>query len=451
MDKNRKYRAMLNRQAPHPYEQMILSCFLQRGEYITPHQASAVFSILSENDFSANNRIVFNGIKKRVAQGESCDLVTLQVEDKDIYTNVIKNGLLASDACMPFDLSKKALVLREFSIGEELRLLLIDKLQQVERQGDSVFDVMHDISESVSDLYPNDIQGRVDVGTMLLNQIDIAFKPSEEKEKTFLPTGIMEVDSVIYGYDPGEFVVIGARPGMGKTGFSISQSLAWAQMEVPHVYFSLEMTSQQMINRYISQMTGVGSERLKKNTLTEEEKDKISHYNNALMRLNKFLVLDDKSNATPDYIRAKVKQYISETGAKAVIIDYLQRVSPSRSFDKREREVSEISGALSKVAKDFGITVVCLAQLSRGLEGRMEKRPGLSDLRESGAIEQDAHKVGFLYRPEYYNIDTFEDSTPTDGRAEVIWAKNRDGAIGVARVNFVKTTTAFTSSYGNIW
>ena len=243
------------------------------------------------------------------------------------------------------------------------------------------------------------------------------------------------------GWQPSDLIIIAARPGMGKTALTLSMARNIAvTKEIPVAFFSLEMSSVQLITRLISAETGLSSEKLRTGKLANHEWQQL---NVKVTDLEKApLFIDDTPSLSIFDLRAKARRLASQYGIKLIIVDYLQlmTVGSSNRAGNREQEISIISRNLKALSKELNIPVIALSQLSRAVETRGgTKRPMLSDLRESGAIEQDADIVSFIYRPEYYNIDEWDDldHTPAEGQAELIVAKHRNGGLDNIRLKFI--------------
>ena len=254
-----------------------------------------------------------------------------------------------------------------------------------------------------------------------------------------VPTGYIDVDHRLSGLQDGTLVVIGGRPGSGKTAFALGVS-AHAAMEarVPTLIFSLEMGHAELAQRIVCGEARVDSTRIRNGKLVDSDWPKISH---AIGRLGEApLFIDDNPHLTIMEIRAKARRLKSQHGLGLVVVDYVQLMTGRTSAENRQVEVAEISRGLKVLARELNIPVVALSQLSRDLERRADKRPVLSDLRESGALEQDADIVIFLYRDELYNRDS-----PDRGTAEIIVAKHRNGPIGVTTLAFLENYSRFVN------
>jgi len=280
--------------------------------------------------------------------------------------------------------------------------------------------------------------GFEDVNALLkktVDKIDELFR--SDSEITGLSTGLTELDEKTSGWQNGELIVLAARPSMGKTALALNfvESAILAQ-DRPALVFSLEMPSDSLIMRMLSSMGRIDQGRLRNGKLTEEDWPKLEVAARKLK--DKKLFIDDTAGLTPNEVRARVRRIAREHGDPAVImVDYLQLMHVGGA-EGRTQEISEISRSMKALAKEYNCPVICLSQLNRGVEQRPNKRPMNSDLRESGAIEQDADVILFIYRDEYYN-----EESPDKGIAELIIGKQRNGEIGTCRAAFVGKFTRF--------
>ncbi len=265
---------------------------------------------------------------------------------------------------------------------------------------------------------------------------------------TGVASGFTDLDRMTSGWQKSDLVIIAARPAMGKTAFVLSCARnAAVDFNKPVVVFSLEMSSVQLVNRLISGETEIEQEKIRKGTLEEWEWQQI---HSKIGRLEQApLIIDDTPALSIFEFSAKCRRLKSQHDIQLIIIDYLQLMQgkgDGKGGGNREQEIGSISRALKSVAKELNVPVIALSQLSRAVENRpgASKRPMLSDLRESGSIEQDADMVLFLYRPEYYGLDVDEDNNPTRGIGEIIIAKHRNGETGRVRLKFVGKYVKFT-------
>ena len=251
-----------------------------------------------------------------------------------------------------------------------------------------------------------------------------------------VPSGFSGLDRVLVGMGKSDFILVGARPGMGKTSFAMNVATNVAESTKKAVaIFSLEMSAEQLVSRILSSEALIDSYRLRSGELTDDDWTKLAHASSRLSGCD--ILIDDTTNITATSMKAKLRR-VKNLGL--VVIDYLGLMHSDRNIDNRVQEVAEITRSLKIMAKELQVPVLCCAQLSRGPEGRTDKRPMLSDLRDSGSIEQDADIVLFLYRDEYYKNEKEPQNT-----AEIIVAKNRHGSTGNVKMGWFGQFTKFTT------
>ncbi|MGB3180819.1 MAG: replicative DNA helicase [Cyclobacteriaceae bacterium] len=309
---------------------------------------------------------------------------------------------------------------------------LLDKMQQA----------LFDVSEA------NIKRNYSDMRSIMRQAIDeLEARKLHTDGLTGVPSGFTSLDRVTSGWQKSDLVIIAARPAMGKTAFVVS-AMRNAAVEFGHAVaiFSLEMSNVQLVNRMISAEAQLESEKLKKGNLEEYEWEQLVHKTGRLADAPIFI--DDTPALSILELRAKCRRLKAQHDIQLIIIDYLQLMSgdsSKNSGSNREQEIASISRALKNLAKELNVPVIALSQLSRAVETRGgDKRPMLSDLRESGSIEQDADMVMFLYRPEYYGITEDENGAPTQGVGEVIIAKHRNGGLDTVPLRFIGKYTRFT-------
>jgi replicative DNA helicase len=263
---------------------------------------------------------------------------------------------------------------------------------------------------------------------------------NRDADKAVIKTGLRNFDERFGGFSPGEFVVIGGRPAMGKTQLLIHLALNIG-ITHPILYFSFDLSEFILVNRFLSTSTGISVDRILQSNLKEDEKKAIKAHGTLLA--NRKIFINDCSHDSIAAIKNHCLNQIRENDVKVIIIDYLQLMSSGKYRYNRELEISHISRELKNIAKDNNVCIIATSQLNRAVESRPgSKRPLLSDIRESGAIEQDADKVIFLYRPEYYGLTQNEEGYSTVGLMEVIVAKNRNGRLGTV---YMKINSNLTS------
>ena len=267
-----------------------------------------------------------------------------------------------------------------------------------------------------------------------------------------IPSGFDEIDKITSGWQNSELIILAARPGMGKTAFVLSMARNISvDHQIPTAIFSLEMSSIQLITRLITAETGLSQQKLRSGDLDKWEWEVL---HNKIKKIEKAEIFIDDTPALSIFdLRAKCRRLQSEHGIKIIIVDYLQLMTTRDHRGNREQEISHISRSLKSIAKELNVPVIALSQLSRAVENRSDRRPILSDLRESGAIEQDADIVSFIYRPETYNITEWDypPAGPTEGEAEFIIAKHRNGPTTNRRLRFESKLIKFSSLGDDIY
>lgn len=259
---------------------------------------------------------------------------------------------------------------------------------------------------------------------------------------TGVPSTFVDLDTMTAGFQKSDLILVAARPSMGKTAFALNIATEVALRDLPVAFFSLEMSKEQLSERMLSTSSGVQSQKLRSGSLDEDDWDRLLEESDRLSRAKLFI--DDSSAMNVMEIRSRARRLKSEQGLALIIIDYIQLMQGSKATRgelNRNQEISEISRGLKSLARELEVPLIALSQLSRAVELRSNKRPQLSDLRESGALEQDADIVMFLYRDDYYDPETEKKNT-----TEVIIAKHRNGPVGTVELSFQKDITKF----GNI-
>jgi len=259
-------------------------------------------------------------------------------------------------------------------------------------------------------------------------------------ETVGVPTGFIDLDRLLAGMQPSDLLIIAGRPGQGKSGFCISAAKNASQIHKKHVaMFSLEMSNEQLVQRLVAQETAIDSQRLRMGDIQDEEWPLFTQAVSTLS--NTYIYLDDTPAITPLQLRTKCRRLHMEVGLDLVVVDYLQLMTGDTRMDNRVQEVSYISRNLKVLARELKVPVLAAAQLSRAVEQRADKRPVLSDLRESGSLEQDADVVMFIYRPDQYESDTLKQNI-----AEIIIAKHRNGPVGSVELVFRKPLAKFENA-----
>ena len=257
---------------------------------------------------------------------------------------------------------------------------------------------------------------------------------------TGVPTGFKDIDAVTGGWQASDLIILAARPGMGKTALALNWAVAAARKGFPTAVFSLEMSSSQLVMRLLASEAKIDSSKMRRGNLNDDEQDMLMQGVRQLNELSSPLNIDDTPAITMMELRSRSRRFKREHGLGLIVIDYLQLVGRNveARYENREREISEISRSLKALAKELSVPVISLAQLNRAPDARPDKRPRMSDLRESGSMEQDADLVLFIYRDEYYHKSS-EDA----GKAEVIIGKNRHGPMETIELAFLANYVSF--------
>src|SRR6056297_470513 len=315
-------------------------------------------------------------------------------------------------------------------------------IEEAYDESTDVFDLLDAAESKLYDVTQGNLKRSAETAQNLVIQAKKRIEEIANKEGlSGVPSGFDKVDKLTSGWQPSDLIIIAARPGMGKTALTLSMAKNMAvNHNIPVAFFSCEMSSVQLITRLISSETGLSSEKLRTGKLEKHEWEQLNVKVKALEKAPLFI--DDTPSLSIFDLRAKARRLASQHGIKMIVIDYLQLMTGGSSHGggNREQEISTISRNLKALAKELNVPVIALSQLSRAVETRGgSKRPLLSDLRESGAIEQDADIVSFIYRPEYYKIEEWDDEerSPTDGQAEFIVAKHRNGGLENIRLKFI--------------
>jgi replicative DNA helicase len=263
-----------------------------------------------------------------------------------------------------------------------------------------------------------------------------------------VPTGFPSIDKVTQGWQKTDMIVVAARPSMGKTAFALSMMINIATQGIPCCLFSCEMSKNQIVKRILSMTSGLNSSLLRGGNLNSDEWQHLDSFVPFCESLP--IYIDDESSMSVQSFKTKSKKYVSEYGCKIIVVDYLQLMREKGS-QNREQEVANISHSMKDVAKELNVPVIALAQLNRSVESRQgDKRPQLSDLRDSGSIEQDADIVCFIHRPEKYGIDLTEDGISTEGLGQIIIAKNRNGVVCDVNLHFTSDLAKFEEWSDNV-
>ena len=311
-----------------------------------------------------------------------------------------------------------------------------------------VFDLLSKAEQDLFSVTEGSLRKSYDKMSVLISNAISSIEELKDKEDGLsgVPSGFSKLDRVTSGWQKSDLVIVAARPGMGKTAFALTMCRNIAiNHNTPIGIFSLEMSSDQLVNRLISSESEIPSEKLRKGNLEEYEFVQLHEKIKDLAEAP--IYIDDTPGLSVFELRAKARRLVKNHGVKIIIVDYLQLMTAGGNKNgNREQEISTISRSLKGIAKELKIPVIALSQVNRGVESRTStsKRPILADLRESGAIEQDADIVTFIYRPEYYKIYEWENSDDSRGQAEIIIAKHRNGSLENVRLKFISHLAKFS-------
>ena len=439
--------ALIKRVLPHSLEaeQSVIGSMLMDREAVI-----AASEIITGGDFYQQQYgIMFDAMVELFNEGKPVDLVTLQdrLKEKDVPPEVSSLDFVRDIITMvPTSanvksyaniVSEKAVLRRLIKTTEEIANACYAGKEPLEN-------ILADTEKSVFDLLQNkggqEFVPIKQVAINVLEKIEDAYR--SQGTVTGIPSGFIDLDYKLSGFQPSDFILIAARPSMGKTAFVLNVvDYVSVRKNLPCMVFSLEMSKEQLVNRMLSMESNVDAQKLRTGTLTDADWDAVVEGVGVIG--NSKLIIDDTPGISITELRSKSRKMKLEYGLSLVIIDYLQLMSGSKKggSDNRQQEISEISRSLKAIARELHAPVIALSQLSRACETRTDHRPMLSDLRESGAIEQDADVVMFLYRDDYYNKDT---EHPNE--AEVIIAKQRNGPIGTVNLIWKPEYTKFVNA-----
>ena len=438
--------ALIKRVMPHSIEaeQSVVGAMLMDRDAVT-----TASELISGNDFyQSAYGVVFDSMVELFNEGQPVDLITLQerLRSKDVPAEIsslefVRDllNMVSTSANVKYYaqiVADKSVMRKLIRLNEEIANICYagnDSLEAVlEKTEKSVFELLQ--RRNSSEFVP--------IKQVVLNALERIEKASKNKGTvTGIPTGFIDLDYKLSGLQPSDLVLIAARPSMGKTAFvlNIAQYIAFKKDKSVAI-FSLEMSKEQLVNRLFSLESQVDAQALRTGNMKDSDWEKLIEGAGIIGKSR--LIIDDTPGISISELRSKCRKYKLEHGLDVIIIDYLQLMTGGvgRSQESRQQEVSEISRSLKGLARELNVPVVTLSQLSRAVESRPDKRPMLSDLRESGAIEQDADVVMFIYRDEYYNKDS-----EFKKQAEIIIAKQRNGPVGTVNLAWLGEYTKFAN------
>lgn len=399
-----------------------------------------------EDFYREAHRVIFEVVVHLANKGEPVDIITVSEELKQrglldkvggpAYLTQLANFVptAANVEYYANIVAEKSLLRSIISVATNIVKMGYEGAEEVDVILDRAEKEIFEISQK------RNAKGFVSLRSILVETFERIEKLYESKGGvTGLPTGYPDLDRITAGFQPSDLIILAARPSMGKTTFALNlASHAAVELKVPAIIFSLEMSKEQLALKLLCSEAGVDNQRIRTGTLRDDDWPRLSH---ALGRLSDAtLFIDDSPGISAMEIRAKARRIKAEHGLGLVIIDYLQLMQSRSRSENRQQEVSEISRSLKALARELDVPVIALSQLSRAVEQRADKRPGLADLRESGSLEQDADIVAFLYREDYYNPETDRKNI-----TELIIAKQRNGPVGSVDFYFQKEFSKFQS------
>lgn len=436
--------AFIKKVLPHSLEaeRSVIGSMIMDKDAIT--MASEIIG--SHDFYDQQHGILFDTMLELYNEGKPVDLVTLQnrLKEKDVPPQLSSLEFIRDlVASVPTSanvryyaqiVKEKAVLRRLIKVSEEMANdCYLDKekldviLDKAERQ---IFDVVQN----------RGTKEFADIKEIVLRSIDsIEAASKNQGSVTGIATGFYDLDYKTAGLQPSDLILIAARPSMGKTAFALNIAEYVAlRSNITTAIFSLEMSQDQLVKRLLAMNSRVDSQKIRTGSLSAEEW--VSLMESARIIGNSNLIIDDTSAISVSELRSKCRKLKIEKNLGLVIIDYLQLMTGSKRTESRQQEISEISRALKSLAREINVPVIALSQLSRAVEQRIDKRPILSDLRESGAIEQDADVVMFIYRDDYYNQDSKE-----PGVSEIIIGKQRNGPTGTVKLAWQAQYTKFAN------
>lgn len=429
-------------------EEAVLGAMLLESNALTN-----VIDILKPDVFySSKHQKIFEAVFSLFSKTEPVDILTVTNELRKMgelencggayYITSLTNRV-ASAANIEFH---TRIVLQKF-IQRELIRISTETIKDAYESGADVFDLLDKAEKNLFAVSESNLRRGYDNMTSLVHQAikQIELAKGQEGHISGVPSGFTELDRVTAGWQKSDLLILAARPGMGKTAFVLSMARnIVVDFKRAVAVFSLEMSAIQLVTRLIASETKLPADKLKRGNLEPFEWEVLS--NRVSQLADAPLFIDDTPSLSIFELRAKCRRLKAQHDIQLIVIDYLQLMSAGGDKSgNREQEISTISRSLKALAKELSVPVIALSQLSRAVETRHgnSKRPQLSDLRESGAIEQDADMVMFIYRPEYYKLEQFEDGAPCQGLAEIMIAKHRNGGLKDVRLKFIDKFARF--------
>lgn len=415
---------------------------------------NTVIDILKPEVFyKESHQKLFAAILDLFQKGQPVDILTVTEELKkkgelDLVGGAYSISMLTNRVASSANVEYHARIVLQKYMQRELIRISSEIIKESYEDATDVFDILDKAEQHLFAISETNLRRSYDdMHTLIKDAIrQIEGAKNKEGHISGIPSGFSDLDRITAGWQQSDLVVLAARPGMGKTAFVLTMARNMAvDFKKPIAIFSLEMAGVQLVTRLISSETELAADKLKRGQLEDYEWEQLNARLSAITDAP--LYIDDTPALSIFELRAKCRRLKAQHNIEMVIVDYLQLMSSGNDGHRgnREQEISNISRSIKSLAKELKIPIIAISQLSRAVETRGgSKRPILSDLRESGAIEQDADLVLFIYRPEYYQITEDEQGTPTDGLAQLIIAKHRNGATGSINLRFIQNFAKFT-------
>ncbi|MBO8137141.1 MAG: replicative DNA helicase [Desulfotomaculum sp.] len=422
-------------------EQSVLGALLLNREAVYK-----VMAIIKPEDFYRDShREIYEAILSLVDRNDPVDMITVSEELRQKGTLEKVGGVsyvatLASLVPTAANVEYYARIVEEKSLLRQM-IQLSNRISAKGYEGEDVRQLMGQIEQSLTEISSRQqSKALTAISDILLKTFDDIEQIHKNKsELTGVPTGFIDFDKMTSGLQKSDLIILAARPSMGKTTLGLMMALnAAVRSKTPVAVFSLEMSKEQLVQRMLCAEAMVDQHKLRTGALKPEDWERLTEVAGYLAEAP--IYIDDTASISVREMRAKARRLQGEKGLGLIVIDYLQLMQGDRRTESRQQEIAEISRALKGLAKELNIPVVALSQLSRAVEQRQDKRPIMSDLRESGSIEQDADVVVFIYRDDYYNPESEK-----QGIAELIIAKQRNGPVGTVELGFFKEYTKFVN------
>ncbi|MBP8644906.1 MAG: replicative DNA helicase [Syntrophobacteraceae bacterium] len=412
---------------------------------------SAAFEVLRGDEFYRDShRLIFRAIQELFDRNQPIDLVTLadHLGEKQQLEEVGGTSYLASlIEAVPSaaNVSVYARIINEKALLRRLIQVSNEIISHCYGSGKSVEEILDQAESAIFSVTENRIRSSYFlIKDIVKKNIEAIEQFQEHREMVSgVPSNFKDLDKLTAGFQPSDLIIIAGRPSMGKTALALNIARNVSlQSKIPVGFFSLEMSKEQLAMRLLCMEGMVDSHKIRTGFLSRQECAKLLTAAGAYMDVPLFI--DDTPAITSLELRAKARRMMADRGLGMIVVDYLQLMRSREGAERREQEISEISRSLKALAKELNIPVIALSQLNRKVEERTNKRPILSDLRESGAIEQDADVIAFIYRDEVYNADS-----PDKNIAEISIGKQRNGPIGTVKLHFINSYTRFENlAYG---